>query len=92
MVGNSYSKMNAGTNSYAVASLTMGILSILAPFFGILFGFIGAVLSKKARMEMVFSGEDGRSLATAGSICSVIGICLQVLIMIGYFAFKSLGM
>lgn len=90
MVGKSYSSMNAGVNSYAATSLTLGILSILVPFLGVIFGVTGAVLSKKAKIEVAFSGEAGRSLAVAGSICSVIGICLQVFVMIGYFAYTSL--
>lgn len=92
MVGRTYSHMNAGTNSYAATSLTLGILSILVPFFGLVLGIVGAVVSKKAKSEIAFSGETGRSLAIAGSICSVIGICLQVFVMIGYFAYTSLVM
>ena len=89
MVGKTYSYMNTGTNSYAAASLTLGILSILIPFFGVVIGIVGAVLSRKAKSEIACSGEAGRGLATAGSICSVIGICLQVFMMIGYFAYTS---
>ncbi|MBQ1430631.1 MAG: hypothetical protein IIZ05_03340 [Firmicutes bacterium] len=62
-----------------MASLVLGILSIICVFFGygailgLVFGIIGTILGAKARKE----SQTG--LATAGFVCSLVGIILCVL-------------
>ncbi|RLQ94601.1 DUF4190 domain-containing protein [Falsibacillus albus] len=80
---------NTETNSNSVTSLTMGILSIIIPFIGLVLGFIGVGFSRKALKEIGKTNEGGRGLATSGYVCSVIGIVLQLLAVVGYFAFAA---
>ena len=66
-------------NGIAIASLVLGIVSIVCVFFGygvilgLVFGIIGTILGAKARKE----SQTG--LATAGFVCSLVGIILCVL-------------
>ncbi len=53
------------TNSKAVASLTLGILSIVIPYLGVILGIIGIVLASKGIREINSSNEQGRGLAIA---------------------------
>jgi hypothetical protein len=78
------------TNSNSVVSLTLGILSILIPFIGLLTGIAGVVVSRKATKEIVKTNEGGKGLATSGLICSVVGIIIQILAVLGYIAFASI--
>lgn len=77
------------TNSKSVVSLTIGILSILIPLFGLIPGIIGVFLSRKAIKEMEETNEDGSGLATSGLICSSVGIVIQLFAIIGLVAFYS---
>ncbi|WP_375219182.1 DUF4190 domain-containing protein [Psychrobacillus sp. PGGUH221] len=54
------------TNSNSVISLTLGILSILIPFVGLILGGIGVVVSRKAAKELVIINQGGSGLATSG--------------------------
>ena len=64
-------------NSKAVASLILGIVSIICVFFGygmivgLILGIVGTVLGAKARKE----SQTG--MATAGFVCSIIGTVLN---------------
>lgn len=70
------------TSGKAVASLVLGILSIVCVFFGygailgLIFGIIGTVLGAKARKE----AQTG--IATAGFVCGIVGtvICAAGLV------------
>lgn len=77
------------TNSKSVISLTLGILSILIPLIGLLLGIIGVVFSRQAANEIAFSNETGSGFATAGFVCSVIGIILQTLSVVSLILFSS---
>jgi len=77
------------TNSSSVISLTLGILSILTPFLGFVLGIIGVVFSRKAKKEMDVTDEGGRGLATAGLICSVVGIIVQTFPILVYILFTA---
>jgi hypothetical protein len=81
---------NSQTNNSSVISLTVGILSLLIPFIGLILGIIGIVFSRKAVTEINKTNENGRGLATAGLICSIVGIILQLFAVLGYIAFFSL--
>lgn len=75
-------------NSKSVISLTLGILSILIPYIGLILGVIGVVVSRKATKEIVKTDEGGSGLATSGLICSVVGIIIQL--FLGIISFYSL--
>lgn len=68
----------------AVASLVLGIISIVLAIFGsgfqwvgILLGVVGIVLGVQGKKEI---GQEG--VAKAGLICSIIGVALSLLLMI----------
>ncbi|UOQ83538.1 DUF4190 domain-containing protein [Gracilibacillus salinarum] len=70
------------TNSNSTISLTLGILSIVLPVIGIMLGVIGIVYARKAKRVNVNTNEGGKGLATAGIICSVTGINIQLFILL----------
>ncbi|WP_419883124.1 DUF4190 domain-containing protein [Peribacillus sp. B-H-3] len=70
------------TNSKAIASLVLGILSLIIPFLGILLGIIGLIISFPSLKEIKNTGEGGRGMAIAGRVCSIIGIILGILSII----------
>ena len=74
------------TNSYSIASLTLGILSIIIPFIGLILGVIGVFVSIRAKKEMV--GSTG--LATSGLICCVVGIVFQILMVLSFLVFATM--
>lgn len=84
-----YSQNNV-TNNKAVSTLTFGILSILIPIIGLVLSILGIVYFVKARKEMLLTNEAGSGLATAGLICSIVGIATQLFIAIGILAFWNL--
>ncbi|MEK4091903.1 DUF4190 domain-containing protein [Viridibacillus sp. FSL H8-0110] len=70
------------TNSKSIASLALGILSIFIPFVGLIFGIIGIILSSKSMKEIDQTSEKGKGLAISGKICSIVGICVQILLVL----------
>ena len=68
---------NNGNNSKAVVALVLGILSIVLALLywwaGVILGIIGIVLGAKARKETPCG------MATAGFVCSIIGLVLGCL-------------
>lgn len=74
-----YSQSNV-TNNMVVSALTFGILSILIPVIGIVLSVLGIIYFVKARKEMIVTHEAGDGLATAGLICSIVGIVCQLFI------------
>lgn len=79
------------TNGKAIASFILGILSILMVMFpGIILGIIGLILGIIGLKEINRSTQQGRKMAVAGIICSVIGVLLSIIIpVIGYFVFLN---
>ena len=77
-------------NSNSVISLTLGILSILIPFIGLILGVIGVVVSRKATKEIMKTDEGGSGLATSGLIFSVVGIIIQIFLVLSIIVFYSL--
>ena len=69
-----------------IASLVLGILSLVVVWFGygtliaLVLSIIGIVLGVGARKEL--APDQGRGLATAGMICSIIGLVLSTLWLI----------
>lgn len=74
-------------NNSSVTSLTLGIISIIIPIIGLVLGVIGIVFSKRSMKEIESTNEDGRGLAIAGSICSIVGIIFQTFVTIGVLNF-----
>ncbi|MEC3882320.1 DUF4190 domain-containing protein [Halobacillus sp. HZG1] len=79
----------------AVTSCVLGMMSIFLPFIGILFGWIGLLFANKALVELT-TDAPGYRFALGGKICSVVGLCLQVCILIfilaAYFFFMNLNL
>lgn len=77
------------THTDGVAALTLGILSIVtnlfAGFFSIILGIIGMVFGIRGRRN-----SENTGMATAGLVCSIIGIVLGVLSVIAAIFFFGL--
>jgi DNA mismatch repair ATPase MutL len=74
------------TNGKAVASLVLGIASVVLMFFGwtaivsIILAIVGIILGVGARKEI--GPNEGRGLATAGLVCSIISLVLSAIVFI----------
>lgn len=78
-------------NNKAVTAIILGIVSILTPVFGIALGAIGILMSILAKKEIRKTKQVGKGLASAGFVCSVVGISIQLLfIVIGVLTFYNL--
>ncbi|MFF2457047.1 DUF4190 domain-containing protein [Peribacillus simplex] len=75
------------TNSKAIVSLIMGVLSLLIPFIGIILGILGLIFASKSKQEIKLTGESGKGLVTAGKVCSIIGIILNVFLILIFLVF-----
>lgn len=90
---------NNSAKSKGIASLVLGILSLILVWFGegtllaMILSIIGIVLGVGARKEL--TPDQGRGLATAGMICSIIGLVLSTLWLLACVlcigAFASMG-
>lgn len=74
----------------ATTSLVLGIISIVAAFIGIVLGIIGIILANRDR-KLYHSApglytSSSYSTSNAGRICSIIGIALSVIYIIGGIA------
>lgn len=79
------------TSSHSVISLSVGILSIILPFLGLVLGVIGIVIARKALKEIVKTSDIGGGLATSGLICSSVGFIIQLFGVLGIIAFYSVS-
>ncbi|MCC3378800.1 DUF4190 domain-containing protein [Paenibacillus farraposensis] len=70
------------TNNKAVASMVLGILSVVIPYLGFIIGIVGIILSSLSLKEINRHGEQGRGMAIAGLVCSIIGTMIYALIII----------
>ncbi|WP_226002940.1 DUF4190 domain-containing protein [Paenibacillus sp. BJ-4] len=70
------------TNSKAVASMVLGILSVVIPYLGLIIGIVGIILSSLSLKEINRYGEQGRGMAIAGLVCSIIGTLIYALIIL----------
>jgi hypothetical protein len=73
----------------AVTGMILGICSIVfcwVPFLGLAAGIVGLVLSliakNKAKAANLGENWDGKAMATAGLICSIIGMAVSVIYLI----------
>ena len=69
-------------NGKAIASLVLGILSIIIPWVGFILGIIGIVLANKAFKEIANYQQGGRGMAVAGLTTSIIGTALYALFIL----------
>ncbi|TMW72752.1 DUF4190 domain-containing protein [Alteribacter natronophilus] len=77
---------NKKTNTKAAVGLTAGIISLLIPGLGIVFAVTAIVFSILGRKEMNRLAESGHGLATAGLVCGIAAIVINVfLVLIGVF-------
>ncbi|WP_077624482.1 DUF4190 domain-containing protein [Sediminibacillus massiliensis] len=67
------------TNSNAVIALILGILCIVIPFIGLAFGIAGIIYYRKALNEIEQTNEGGKGFASAGIVCCIAGIILEVI-------------
>ena len=74
---------NTKTNTKAIISLVLGIISLLITYLGFISAIIGIILSRMATKEIEERGEKGSGLALGGLITSIVGIVLQLIIIIG---------
>ncbi len=70
------------TNGKSIAGMVLGILSIVSPYVGLILGIIGIVLSKKALDEIKISNEQGKGMAVAGLVTSIVGVSIYALIIL----------
>ncbi|WP_445506503.1 DUF4190 domain-containing protein [Niallia sp. 03190] len=63
---NDYGKTQNPTSGKAIASLVLGILSLVIPYVGLILGIIGIVLAKKAFYEIAQLNYNGKGMAIAG--------------------------
>ncbi|MGE7760095.1 DUF4190 domain-containing protein [Peribacillus sp. NPDC097895] len=75
------------SNSKAIVALILGVLSLLIPVLGIIIGIVGLIFASKSKQEINLSGETGKGLMTAGKVCSIIGIILNVIMILIFLVF-----
>ena len=73
-------------NGYAVASLVLGILSIVTCCLGLILGILAVVFANKA-IKLGYKG----SLANAGRICGIIGLVIGAIIVLYYIVCFIIG-
>jgi hypothetical protein len=78
-----YGRVGRGTNSLAIASLSLGVAQIVA---SILTGIPAIVLGFIALNQIRQTGEDGRGMAITGIVLGFVGIILTALFIIFFFA------
>jgi len=84
------------TSGFAIASLVLGILSILPGVYvgGLVMGILAIVFSRMAmaRIKAQPSRINGQGLATAGLVTGIVGLSLSVLIILMFGAIACIGL
>lgn len=75
------------TNGKAIASMILGILSIVTPYIGLILGIIGIIFARKSFREINEHHQNGKGMAIAGLTTSIVGLCLYALILVFYTLF-----
>lgn len=70
------------TNGKAIAALVLGILSIVILWVGFILAIISLVFASISIKEITVSGEEGRGLAIAGRVISIITLSLYGLFLL----------
>ncbi|OKP96678.1 DUF4190 domain-containing protein [Paenibacillus sp. P46E] len=71
----------AKTNGKSVAALVLGILSIVSPYIGLIFGIIAIILSAISLKEIRTRYEQGKGMAIAGLVCGIVGTIIYAVII-----------
>ncbi|MCE3201184.1 DUF4190 domain-containing protein [Paenibacillus sonchi] len=71
----------AKTNGKSVAALVLGILSVVTPYIGLLFGIIAIILSAISLKEIRTRYEQGKGMAIAGLVCGIVGTIIYAVII-----------
>jgi hypothetical protein len=82
--------INKKTNSLAIASMVLGIYSIVGVFIlGIIPGILAIIIGfiAKGKIRKAVSGEDGYGMALAGIIMGFIGVGLFAIAITAYILF-----
>ena len=84
--------IDSNAKGMAVASLVLGGLSLVTGtvFVGLILGIIGCVLGVKARNKMPM-GHPDRGVATAGMVCSIIGIVIGGIALVSCLCIVGIG-
>ncbi|MGG6310702.1 DUF4190 domain-containing protein [Paenibacillus macerans] len=70
------------TNGKSIASLVLGILSIVIPYVGFILGIVAIVFSSLSFKEIKRTNEQGKGLSVAGLVCGIIGTALYGIILL----------
>lgn len=86
----------APTNGYAIASLVLGILSIVPGVYvgGLIMGTLAIVFSKMAttRIKAAVGSLNGQGLATAGLVTGIVGLSLSVMVILFFICVAGIGL
>lgn len=81
------------TNGKAITALVIGILSLVAPYIGIILGIVAIIIGKQAMSEVRKTREAGHGLALTGLICGIVSVAIYgimvILLIIGISMFSS---
>ncbi|GGF62653.1 hypothetical protein GCM10010912_04720 [Paenibacillus albidus] len=70
------------TNGKSIASMVLGILSIVIPYIGFLFGIVAIILAAISLKEIRRTYEEGRGMAIAGLVCGIVGSLIYAILII----------
>jgi len=60
------------------------------PNLGLVLGIIGLIIANRSIREIESANKDGRGLAIAGKVCSIVGIVIQLIfILLLFFSFAA---
>ncbi|WP_110945351.1 DUF4190 domain-containing protein [Paenibacillus phocaensis] len=71
-------------NSKSIASLILGVLSLVIPFLGFLLAVISIILARQASNEITRSNDSGKGLALAGLACGTLSLTFYFLLILYY--------
>ncbi|WP_339060820.1 DUF4190 domain-containing protein [Tepidibacillus marianensis] len=74
--------MSPKTNGKAIAALVLGIVSLMIPYVGLIVGIVGIVYAKKAIAEIAQTQDNGKGMAVAGLVTSIISVALYAILII----------
>ena len=85
-----YVQTQAPTHGPAVASMVLGIISLVLWYLGIITGIIGLALGASSLKHCQPNGpKKGRGMAIAGITCSIIALSLWLIVLIAAGAIAS---
>lgn len=77
-------------NSKSIISIIFGILSMIVPYIGLIFGIVGIIFCTKSIREVKKTREQGKGIAITRGFLSTVGLCIQAsvifLALLGYTA------